>query len=300
MTTRRPDLEGDDTQRPTMVVGLDGSAGSHVALRWAMAHVEQLGLIQPVVGWKFPWWATAPPTPGGPPPPPRDYFSNQAQEVAERETSVIPVADRLPAIVANGHVGHTLCAATKPDDVIVVGSRGRGAVAEAITGSTSSYCASHSTVPVVIVPESAASSGTRRVVVGVDGSANAVSALVWAIEHCPSGATIDVVHAYVPAAPMFELAETYGDVFETRAQAVLDKSVESARLAARRSPAEYELDARIVMAVPRSALRDAEADMIVVGARGHRGVAHLLLGSVATALTHHTDATTVVVPGDRI
>lgn len=218
--------------------------------------------------------------------------------MAEHETAAIPAADRLPTIVAAGHVGRTLCSAAKPDDVIVVGSRGRGTVVEAITGSTSSYCASHSSVPVVIVPESATPTEAAHVLVGVDGSRNSIAALTWAIDHCPLGAKIEVVHAYVPAAPMFELAETYGDVFEDRAQALLGTSVEGAVEAADRPSNEYDIESRIVLADPRSALSESEADMIVVGARGHRGVAHLLLGSVATALTHHTGTTTVVVPGE--
>jgi len=280
-----------------MIVGLDGSDGSRVALRWAMAHTDLFGSIQPVVGWSLPWWATAPPAPGGPPPPPRDYFGAQARKMAEQETAAIPAADQRPAIVASGHVGRTLCAAAKRGDLIVVGSRGRGAVVETITGSTSSYCAAHSDVPVVIVPDSATSTkAAKHLVVGVDGSDNSIAALTWAIDHCPVEATIDVVHAYAPAAPMFELAESYGDIFEHRAQALLDTSVDAAIASAARSSSEYELVPRIELGDPRSILGGSDADMIVIGARGHRGVAHLLLGSVATALTHHTRITTVVVP----
>jgi len=295
MTTVRHDAEV--TPSPAMIVGLDGSNGSRVALQWALAHRDQLGAIQAVVGWNTPWWATAPPAPGGPPPPPVDYFRAQAQEQAAIEAAIVPEADRLPPIVTAGHVGRTLCEAARSGDLIVVGSRGRGAVVEAVTGSTGSYCAAHSAVPVVIVPESAVTNvATKHLIVGVDGSANSIAALAWAIEHCPVGATIDVVHAYVPAAPMFELAESYGDIFETTAKANLDKSVDGAIEASVRPTTEYELVSRIELADPRSVLSESEADVIVVGARGHRGVAHLLLGSVATALTHHTRTTTVIVP----
>lgn len=282
-----------------MIVGLDGSDGSRVALQWALAHLDQFGTIQPVIGWRTPWWVSAPQSPGGPLPPPRDYFRTQAHDMALTETAAIPVDDQVPPIVTSGHTGRTLCAAAKPGDVIVVGSRGRGTVAETITGSTGSYCAAHSTVPVVIVPPAATPHhAATHLVVGVDGSDNGIAALTWAIDHCPDGAKVEALHAYVPAAAMFELAESYGDIFERNAQNVLDRSLAAAVEASTRPSDEYELVSSIVLADARSALRERGANTIVVGARGHRGVAHLLLGSVASALTHHTSTTTVIVPTD--
>jgi nucleotide-binding universal stress UspA family protein len=49
---------------------------------------------------------------------------------------------------------------------------------------------------------------------------------------------------------------------------------------------------------PRGVLRrlGEEADLLVLGARGHRGVAHLLLGSVTTGLVHQPLITTIVIP----
>jgi nucleotide-binding universal stress UspA family protein len=49
---------------------------------------------------------------------------------------------------------------------------------------------------------------------------------------------------------------------------------------------------------PRIVLRDlaATADLLVIGARGHRGVSYLLLGSTTTSLLHHPLSPTVVVP----
>ncbi len=57
-------------------------------------------------------------------------------------------------------------------------------------------------------------------------------------------------------------------------------------------------DIRVEMGDARNILRDASrgSDMLVVGARGHRGVAHLLLGSVATGLVHQPIVPTIVVP----
>jgi nucleotide-binding universal stress UspA family protein len=41
---------------------------------------------------------------------------------------------------------------------------------------------------------------------------------------------------------------------------------------------------------------DVEADLVVVGRRGHGGFSELLLGSVPHALSHHCDVPVVIVP----
>jgi len=60
---------------------------------------------------------------------------------------------------------------------------------------------------------------------------------------------------------------------------------------------DREVETMALRGDPRSLLRaaSADADMLVVGAQGHQGVAHLLLGSVSTALVHQPVVPTVVV-----
>jgi len=61
---------------------------------------------------------------------------------------------------------------------------------------------------------------------------------------------------------------------------------------------DVTVEVEVVLGDPRMVLRDmaADADLLVVGARGHRGAAYLLLGSVTTSLSHHPTVPTVVVP----
>ena len=51
------------------------------------------------------------------------------------------------------------------------------------------------------------------------------------------------------------------------------------------------MDARLALAHEASL-----ADVVVVGARGRRGLARLLLGSVASSVAHHVQVPTVIVP----
>ena len=56
--------------------------------------------------------------------------------------------------VVTGHAAAGLLEMTRPGDVLVVGSRGRGGFRGLLMGSTSSQCAQHATCPVVVVPDS--------------------------------------------------------------------------------------------------------------------------------------------------
>ena len=63
-------------------------------------------------------------------------------------------------------------------------------------------------------------------------------------------------------------------------------------------PAHPAVELLVVPGDPRAGLRAAssDADLLVVGSRGHGALDHLLLGSVATALAHHPTVPTIVVP----
>jgi nucleotide-binding universal stress UspA family protein len=78
------------------------------------------------------------------------------------------------------------------------------------------------------------------------------------------------------------------------AEAVVNRAEAKAELA---DGATVDID--LLDGDPRLLLREAatQADLLVLGARGHRGVAHLVMGSVTTSLVHHPTAPTVVVPG---
>jgi nucleotide-binding universal stress UspA family protein len=141
-----------------------------------------------------------------------------------------------------------------------------------------------------------------RIVVGVDGSESSRAALAWAVrEAALTGATVDAVHAWQVPVP-YGYGYGYAMILpvpdlEQAAGQVLDKAVaEVADLAP-----GVEIRTVIVEGNPARALLDAakDADLLVVGSRGHGGFAEALLGSVSQHCVHHADCPVVVIRGAR-
>jgi nucleotide-binding universal stress UspA family protein len=136
--------------------------------------------------------------------------------------------------------------------------------------------------------------GKRRIIVGIDGSANSEAALRWAAEEAQQrGGTLvavavyhpaDQYPGYVPSLPSAEGVEAAREALERTLGAVM--------------PAEQatEVERRVEHGDPVERLLNEadEAELIVVGARGHGGLRGL--GSVAQSLARHTHRPLVVVP----
>jgi nucleotide-binding universal stress UspA family protein len=85
---------------------------------------------------------------------------------------------------------------------------------------------------------------------------------------------------------------------EEMARAVLDGTIATALDGLEVEGARERIVPRLEFGDPRAALIDAarSADLLILGARGRGGLAHLLVGSVTTALLHRPVVATVVVP----
>jgi nucleotide-binding universal stress UspA family protein len=79
---------------------------------------------------------------------------------------------------------------------------------------------------------------------------------------------------------------------------ILDKAIAEARNATHES-APVEIRPRVVEGNPAQALLDTakDADLLVVGSRGHGGFTEALLGSVSQHVVHHAPCPVVVVRG---
>jgi nucleotide-binding universal stress UspA family protein len=140
-----------------------------------------------------------------------------------------------------------------------------------------------------------------RIVVGVDGSASADEALRWAVRQAElSGGTVAALLAwqYPVAVTGLGLAPIvmYDDSsFHERAEKVLAEAIARAV-----DPAsDVPVHPRAVFGPPAQVLLDAagDADLLVVGSRGHGGFAGTLLGSVSQNCVHHARCPVVVIRG---
>ena len=120
-----------------------------------------------------------------------------------------------------------------------------------------------------------------RIVVGVDGSEGSVRALGWAARQADlTGATLEVVACW-------EWPSSYGWGLPLPADYRPDEDAATALAgivdAARRDHPGVEIRSRVVEGHPARILIEssADADLLVVGSRGHGEFSGMLLGSVS-------------------
>ncbi len=133
--------------------------------------------------------------------------------------------------------------------------------------------------------------GGGRIVVGVDGSENSKDALRWAAGQARlTGARLDVVMTW--EVPVFPYGAWSGCDVGADAKEMLDETVHEVL-----GGPGTRLSASVMEGRPASTLLEAakEADLLVVGRRGHGSFTGFLLGSVAERCVTHAPCPVVVV-----
>jgi nucleotide-binding universal stress UspA family protein len=141
---------------PGIVVGVDGSPNSELALDWAMGQAAALHAPLTVVAvHEVPksYWGGIPVV-GAPDQAALQKMHQAADEMAQRAASRL--GDARPASVTiralSGFVVKELVNASQEADLIVLGTRGISGFARLLVGSVSAEVVQHSLCPVVIVP----------------------------------------------------------------------------------------------------------------------------------------------------
>jgi nucleotide-binding universal stress UspA family protein len=147
-----------------------------------------------------------------------------------------------------------------------------------------------------------------RVLVAIDGSEAAeiavdlVAGLAW-----PAGTEITVVEAVEPGAgmnggPWPALAVVRTDRIEAELQAAAENTVDAVR--ERLARTGLNVKALVLRGRPGSAIvdwaREIQADLVVVGSRGHGTIASMVLGSVSAEVVDHASAPVLVARGGRV
>jgi nucleotide-binding universal stress UspA family protein len=188
-------------------------------------------------------------------------------------------------------------------DLLVIGSRGRGALASAVLGSVAAEVIDHATCPVLVVRGTA----ITRVVLAVDGSAGSRRA-EDVIVSMPflRGLPVRVVSVAPLLPAWYGLTDAAGTAAlsgETYQLIIDDERRSHESLAAE---AQTRLAARGITTTTEVPQGDAAygiieaagvggADLIVVGSRGNTGLERLLLGSVARGILYHAPCSVLIV-----
>ncbi|MBX9389464.1 universal stress protein [Streptomonospora nanhaiensis] len=271
----------------TMLVGVDGSAASLLAVEWAACDAAARGLRLLLLYGS--------PLPAARQPLERqrgyeeyyDRLLRTAEEHAKACEASIPVTSE----VVYDPPEHALVAPRPEVARIVVGLRGRGGFPGLKIGSVAYKVASHADVPVTVVgPERPTPPRGGAVVVGVDGSPGGSAALAEAFEVCAMrNARLHAIHAerlftdpmvgYLPSEPAY--LGPWG--------AETERTVDGILAPWKRAYPDVAVSRNVEWDDPVHALATAsrDAQLVVVGARGRRGLPYLALGSVTHGLLHH-------------
>jgi nucleotide-binding universal stress UspA family protein len=287
-----------------VVVGIDGSATSREAMRWAVCLGEVLGAEVVAVH------AVGLLEELHDPDAEAESWRTSLRDLVER-TWCAPLARGHSAYrveVQEGHPVDVLLAAADDEhaDLLVVGSRGVGANPALALGSTSLRVLQATQVPVLVVPDRPAGRGPadgvrlHHILVGVDRSEPSLAALELAADLAVTlGGSLSVVEVfeYVPAFPLGPSTAVTSEGEEhaiERTMALLEAEVRGIR--ERRVGVQVIVRSGDPVPTLLEVADDVDADLVVVGTRGRGGPAELLLGSVARTVADRARRPTLVVP----
>jgi len=277
----------------SIVVGVDGSEGARLALKWAADEARLRDLVLRIVcaGTPHPgeFCATF------------DVFHlSAAGKVVEEAVGL--AASRHPDVIvrgepATGPPAEALLAASQTADLLVVGARGAGGFLGLRLGSVSRRCLRRATRPVAVVhshPADPAELRTGRIVVGIDGSEGSHAALRWAVEEAERReATVAAVFAW-----QYGPVGSYLPMPKGGYEAAARRVVEAAKVNALqwRPGVPVEAVPMIGSTVTILMNESGRADVLVVGQHGRSHLQELLVGSTADECAHYAYCPVVVVP----
>jgi nucleotide-binding universal stress UspA family protein len=191
----------------------------------------------------------------------------------------------LDVVVAAGRPAEHLIRQARTADLLVVGSRGRGAVRSTLLGSVALHCVAHAPCDVVVVPQGDGAPG-GRMIVGLDDTDASRAALVHAVREAQRvGAVLDVVAVYQPFSHWLDIYTTQEgpespnqEEVAARARQIVDDVL--AQMPMDQRP---QLDVATYEGIAGDVLiqRSQNARMLVVGSRGRSQIKGMVLGSVA-------------------
>ncbi|UXY25806.1 universal stress protein [Streptomyces sp. HUAS TT20] len=286
-----------------ITAGVDGTEESLAALAWAGREAVRRELpLRVVHAWRF--------------------HPHEAEGAGDRDTqhrwvsdgvteAVRAVTERHPELtvtvdVVEGHAAEALVGAATEAEMMVLGSRGHGAVMGFLLGSVGQQVIAEAARPVVLVragDRPSAEAAGREVVVGQQGGPeDSAAVLRFAFETAAArGATVRAVRAWT-LPPVFayspgslKLLDEAGGLepYEKKALADALKPWRE-RFPGVRVAEQVEMGSagQVLLSVA------GQAQLTVVGRRAHLTAVGARIGSVAHGVLHHAECPVAVVPHD--
>ena len=282
-----------------ILVGVDGSHASYKATRWAANYAKHAGLtLQIVCAYSLPSYAAvsfdATYTAMGD----DNAAHSDAQEILSKAKAIADEQGvEAATLIVTGDPASVFVELSRNYNLIVIGNRGKGGLAERLLGTTSSSLPAYAYCPIVVVPYTDddgnlmhLNNTITKVAVGSDESKWGLKALDIAADFATCwGAELDVISA-VPNLKGVDgedaVMESYKDDLEVRIKPLQE------------SHPDLKINKQIVSGPAVSALTKAsyDHDVVVVGSRGRGGFTGLLLGSTSQGLLQHAVGPVYVVP----
>ncbi|PST46971.1 universal stress protein [Bifidobacterium callitrichos] len=280
-----------------ILVGVDGSNASYKATWWAANYAKHAGLtLQIVCAYSLPSYAAvsfdATYTAMGD----DNAAHSDAQEILSKAKAIADEQGvEAATLIVTGDPASVFVELSRNYNLIVIGNRGKGGLAERLLGTTSSSLPAYAYCPIVVVPYTDddgnlmhLNNTITKVAVGSDESKWGLKALDIAASFAHAwGAELDVISA----APQVKGAddavyESYMDDLETRVKPLEEQYP------------DLVIKKRIVSGSAVDTLTKAsyDHDVVVVGSRGRGGFTGLLLGSTSQGLIQHAVGPVYVVP----
>lgn len=280
-----------------VVVGVDDSHESMAAARWAASIAARSGASLTVVhAWHYPYAATPMGVHG-------EVISlTQEGATAVLNRAVATLEEEFPDLtpkreLISGSAFRSLVDHSAEADLIVVGRHGRNAINRLFLGSTSTAVANHSRCPVAVVPADVEPlPADPLVMIAIDGSARSLDAATWALVAVPDVRRFVAVHSHDEwVLDNLSTPDTFRDQRHGEAEKLVGEAIEFAKKQAGRPGVAFEQ--LVIPGDPRETVMrfSQDADVLVVGARGHTGLSGVLLGSFATYALHHASVPLMIV-----
>ena len=276
-----------------ILVGVDGSHASYKATWWAANFAKHAGLtLQIVCAYSLPSYAAvsfdATYTAMGD----DNAAHSDAQEILSKAKAIADEQGvEAATLIVTGDPASVFVELSRNYNLIVIGNRGKGGLAERLLGTTSSSLPAYAYCPIVVVPYTDddgnlmhLNNTITKVAVGSDESKWGLKALDIAASFANMwGAELDVISA----APKVQGSD--GD------KAVMESFMEDLEV---RIKPDLKITRTVVPGNAVQALTKAsyDHDVVVVGSRGRGGFTGLLLGSTSQGLIQHAVGPVYVVP----